>query len=813
MTLFLAHTKLDDSGNRIDQTCQDHCDHTAIYAQNSLLSVGLGSTAFLAGVMHDFGKFTLAFQKYLDDATNGLKARRGSVNHTFAGVRYILEKFHSNLDNPIELLTSEIIAYAIGAHHGLFDCVNEDHKNGFDHRQNKEGISYHEAMDNFFSIYCSTSDIEKLFYKSANEIDTILSVLDELFDNYQSQDDNDRNQEYFFYLGLLARLVLSAVVEGDRRDTSEFYAGKPQFEILATRDLWNDTLTQVEKQLALLPCQTEIEKARSLLSGMCRDSSLKESGIYRLNLPTGAGKTLSSLRFALAHAKEHEKKRIIFVTPLLSILDQNAAEIRKFVNNDAIILEHHSNIIHPTESTEEYDKWEYYTETWHSPIIITTMVQFLNTLFSGKMSSVRRLHALCESIIVIDEVQTVPVKMLSLFNSAMNFLQTVCKATIVLSSATQPTFEGNRFPLKNISGDIVCCGKEIRELFRRTTISSLDSCSLEDTPALVQTLLNGCNSLLIVCNKKNEASYLFDHICIDGCEKFHLSASMCIQHRRDILNEMKTALEEIKNSNAANSLASRKVICISTQVIEAGVHISFERAIRFCAGMDSVVQTAGRCNRNGESKNAGDVYILSCLDENLNRLKEIKASKMATESLLTEFKKNSSKFQENLDSEESIKHYYKQYFNSFGIGYQEYCLPNKETLYNLLSSNEQYSGHREENQLYYFKQAFSSAGLEFKVFDTENTDVIVPYKEGIQIINDLNSEKARWNDHIVSDALEKAKQYTVSLYSYQLNKLEKLGALYKILDDKATVLQPQFYDDYIGVIDEDKNYGYLEVSI
>ena len=186
---------------------------------------------------------------------------------------------------------------------------------------------------------------------------------------------------------------------------------------------------------------------------------------------------------------------------------------------------------------------------------------------------------------------------------------------------------------------------------------------------------------------------------------------------------------------------------------------------------------------------------------------------MATESLLTEFKKNSSKFQENLDSEESIKHYYKQYFNSFGIGYQEYRLPNKETLYNLLSSNEQYSGHREENQLYYLKQAFSSAGLEFKVFDTENTDVIVPYKEGIQIINDLNSEKARWNDHFVSDALEKAKQYTVSLYSYQLNKLEKLGALYKILDDKATVLQPQFYDDYIGVIDEDKNYGYLEVSI
>jgi CRISPR-associated endonuclease/helicase Cas3 len=186
---------------------------------------------------------------------------------------------------------------------------------------------------------------------------------------------------------------------------------------------------------------------------------------------------------------------------------------------------------------------------------------------------------------------------------------------------------------------------------------------------------------------------------------------------------------------------------------------------------------------------------------------------MATENLLAEFKKNRSKFQGSLDSEESIKYYYKQYFDSFGIGYQEYCLPNKETLYNLLSTNEKYVVQRQGEMAYYLNQAFSTAGSEFKVFDTENTDVIVPYKEGIQIINDLNSEKARWNDHIVSDALEKAKQYTVSLYSYQLNKLEKLGALYKILDDKATVLQPQFYDDYIGVIDEDKNYGYLEVSI
>ncbi len=190
---------------------------------------------------------------------------------------------------------------------------------------------------------------------------------------------------------------------------------------------------------------------------MCKEAAGKESGIYKLSMPTGSGKTLSSLRYALSHAEKWDKKHIFFVTPLLSILDQNAAVIKKYIGDDKLILEHHSNIIRPLENTKEYDAWEYYTETWDAPIIITTMVQFLNTLFSGKMSCVRRMHSLCESIIVIDEVQTVPVKMLSLFNTATNFLHHVCNATIVLSSATQPGFNHLRYPLRGCKGDIAVC--------------------------------------------------------------------------------------------------------------------------------------------------------------------------------------------------------------------------------------------------------------------------------------------------------------------------------------------------------------------
>ena len=239
--------------------------------------------------------------------------------------------------------------------------------------------------------------------------------------------------------------------------------------------------------------------------------------------------------------------------------------------------------------------------------------------------------------------------------------------------------------------------------------------------------------------------------------------------------------------------------------------MSFECAVRFTAGIDSIIQTAGRCNRSGEYGPSGDVYIFTCLDENLGRLEEIKKSKMATEELLADYRENSLRFQNCIDSLSAIDFYYKRFFRSFGEGYQEYSTKKHGTIYDLLSVNDSYTSIRQE-KYDFLKQAFKTAGNEFKVFDTDALDVIVPYEEGADIISDLNSENASWNKDFVEKALEKAKQYTVSLYSYQVKKLENLGALYTILGERAVVLQSSYYDDYVGVVDEDRNYGYLEVS-
>lgn len=219
-------------------------------------------------------------------------------------------------------------------------------------------------------------------------------------------------------------------------------------------------------------CITPIQTARRELSELCLQAASKPGGIFRLNLPTGAGKTLSGLRYALKHAEAFGKERIFFISPLLSILEQNAREIRKAIGDDSIVLEHHSDIITGELSDDELSRYELLCDSWNSPIVITTLVQFLNTLFSGKTASVRRFNSLANSVIVIDEVQTVPLKTLSLFNYAINFLSEVCNATVVLCSATQPYLEGIHRPLVEckdiIEPDIV---KRYATVFKRNSIT------------------------------------------------------------------------------------------------------------------------------------------------------------------------------------------------------------------------------------------------------------------------------------------------------------------------------------------------------
>ena len=385
---YLAH--IADDGR--EQTVGEHLRSAAEYASRALAPAGLCEAGYLCALLHDCGKYTELFDRYIH--SNG-EMRRGSVNHTFSGVRLIMERCHNEPPASTRDIFGELLAYAVGAHHGEFDIADEDGKNGFFHRMKKDDIGYEEAVRNYTELCADTEELDRRFKAACDEATPIFDRITDIAAD---------NSEVSFYVGMLSRLLLSAVIEGDRRDTAEFMSGVKRKDDEIPD--WNELLDSVEKKILDLPANTPVNVARRNISEQCRLAAEAGSGVYRLNVPTGAGKTLSALRYALAHAAKNGMRRVIFTSPLLSILDQNAEVIREFVGDDSLILEHHSNVVRDSADGEALDKYELLAENWSAPIIITTMVQLLNTLFSDKTSCIRRFQALCGSVIVIDEVQT-----------------------------------------------------------------------------------------------------------------------------------------------------------------------------------------------------------------------------------------------------------------------------------------------------------------------------------------------------------------------------------------------------------------------
>ncbi len=675
----------------------------------------------------------------------------------------------------------------------MFDCVDPTRRLGLEYRLEKKNISYKASVAAFTEEF-PDKDIGSLFEKAADELDEIAMRLDTT-----CEDDGD----YSFGVGLLARLILSAVIEGDRCDTAAFMngTGKP-IHAENMVPVWEERLEFLEKKLAQFSCDTPVNEARHIISETCREFAENKPGIFRLNVPTGGGKTLSSLRYALAHAARFNKKRLIFVSPLLSILEQNASEIHKYVGDDGLILEHHSNAVQTDNKDGELDKRELLVQSWDSPIIITTLVQLLNTMFGGKTTCIRRFQALCDSVIVIDEVQTVPAKMLTMFNLAIQFLSEHCGATIVLCSATQPELELADHPLREKPREIVPRDEKIWAAFRRTELHRIPNRRLDELPDLIRSKADATDSLLVVCNKKNEAAYLLKNTESPDYRSFHLSAAMCMKHRRDVLEAVKDALSK-----------HEKVLCIATQVIEAGVDISFGAVLRLTAGMDSVVQAAGRCNRSGESKTPRPVYTVNCSDEYLGKLRDIQRGKNASLALFEAFQNEPEKFDGDPFSDKAISYYYKKLYQDMSVGEQDYYIKKENaTLFDLMAVNEKYADEDCKNvEAYCLRQAFKTAGQNFTVFDEDTTDVLVPYGKGAELINKLCSQRCKFDTEYRAAILKEVGAYTVGVYRYQRKQLEDIGALASVCDGLVLVLKEGFYDKAVGLTVDDKNLDFTGV--
>lgn len=791
----LAHITLENK-MRIEQTLQEHCRQTASYAAEAMAPLQLYHTGYLAGLLHDMGKATCKYNNYLEASFSGEPVKKGSVIHTFTAVIYLLEHFHFVSSNPWESMCCEILCFAIGSHHGMFDCVDQNGNSGFAHRLHKDKteLCYDEALDNYFNQVCDEQEISQLFHQATNEIQNIITKIQQLYHDLHKT---------FFQISLLMRMLLSSVIYGDRKDTSEFMN---QIDISNVDNInWTDLLSYFESKISSLDSTSPINQTRNNISEQCFQFAKKEPGIYRLDIPTGGGKTLCSLRYGLAHAKYYNKKRIIFIIPLLSVLEQNAAVIRDFLPEGDLVLEHHSNVIKEKNDKEQLDYGELLTDNWDRPVIISTLVQLMDLLFTDRTSSIKRMQALNESIIIIDEIQSLPTKLVSLFNMAMNFLHEFCHATIILSSATQPSFDDLNWPLHfSDSPDMVSLRNSDLELFKRNTILNRVTpygMELEECASFCSKLMQNHVSLLLICNTKGEANTIYkllrEQNTNEDLDVFHLSTAMCQNHRENVLANILESLHRLQN-NFQNNISSRKLICVSTQLVEAGIDFSFDAVVRVLAGVDNLVQAAGRCNRANEYHHKGSVYFINLKNEPLQMLPEITYAQNSTRRVLANI--NSEEIS-SLTSPEYTRQFYQYYFEETKkqLDYPV-TMNGTSTSLKILLSNENPFNTAKNQKEFMMCQPFQYIGKAFNVFEKETIDVLVPYGKGKDIIQEIkNTKNSLYDFFSLKDILQKAKQFTINIFQYQLTQLYDMGFIYEYFEKRIIVLDESVYDSYLGL--------------
>ncbi|MES2219564.1 MAG: CRISPR-associated helicase Cas3' [Acidobacteriota bacterium] len=554
---------------------------------------------------------------------------------------------------------------------------------------------------------------------------------------------------------------------------------------------------------------------RRQVSTHCLEGAERPKGIYTLTVPTGGGKTLASLRFALHHAQHHGMERVIYVSPYISIVDQNAQIVRKVLEPEecafaSIVLEHHSNL------TPDKESWRggVLAENWDAPVVFTTAVQILETLFAAGTRAVRRMHALANTVIVLDEVQTLPIRTIHLFNNAVNFLVEQCGASVVLCTATQPLLHK-----VNAAKGAIRLAKDgelmpdppamFRALKRFETFDETKKAGGWQPAevaelAVAETLGEG--SCLVVANTKHDALTIYfsckarlealHENLEDGC-LVHLSTHMCPAHRLQALATMKTALQE-----------KRRVLCVSTQLIEAGVDIDFATVIRDLAGLDSIAQAAGRCNRNGE-RSSGKVYIAKLATPLPKQLEEIASAQNITLRILDEWKEAMGDLPFDLSDPQQMSIFFQYHFfdRQHLMDYKVKHPPAErdDTLLRMLGRNGMAvaDGPQPHPRAGGLMQSFMSAAQEFRAIDSVTQGVVVPFGEkGKEVVNLLCYTRDLDRQFRL---LRQAQQYSVNLFRHEIESLQQKGAVYEAQPSTGVLcLQPGFYSEEYGLALETK---------
>lgn len=748
MENHLAHIREEEKGCFVEQSIEEHCLNVARLARELIYedeySCGLKDLAYNAGLLHDFGKYRPDFQRYILAASGANQFGKvpPKAPHAIVGAIEAQRLF----DDP---MTADTLAYCISGHHrGLYD-----------HNEMERRLRHGEHKR-----WCDAC--EKLSEKAS------LGTTD--CDDVDEPDD----------LQMTIRMLFSALVDADRLDTERFMTPDLSAERLRIKGNYASLSTLRERLRAKTESfrsapDTPVNRARAYFLESCRTHGAEsDPGIYTLSLPTGAGKTISSMAWALEMAIRNHHDRIIYVIPYTSIITQTAMVFREIFGVENI-LEHHSEVVveqqgEDDKSDEQMSRLKFLTENWDAPIILTTNVQFFESLFASKPAKCRKVHSIANSVIVMDEVQALPEGFLSPILSAISTLSGAFHCSILCCSATQPVYDealsspddgGDYYIPLDTKGDLVP-----REAKYFTPFDRVDY-HLEPQTVTSQELaerLAAEHSVLCVVNSRKDAGQVYralrDLPKVNADEVIHLSRSMCSAHLRRAIETIKKRMREGEPTKV-----------ISTQLIEAGVDLDFPCVWRAHSGLGSIIQAGGRCNREGKMEQRGQVFVFSLTDGS-KPFGNIARGCNATKMLLH---KQSNKIADPTDPEVIAK-YYRLYFRD---------IPDFDTE----GIGKDLTDDPEDIN-------FESAAERFKLIDDKGTfPVIVPYmEEGKALVR-----KIRNHEILTREDYHRMQEYSVSLRQGDYTTLLGHGNIEQIPwgeDFISVLVDDNCYDSVAGVV-------------
>lgn len=722
---YISHIRKDADGNITYQSNEDHSRGVAELAKQFAEEFGMGDFGYVMGLLHDKGKEKDEFQEYIQD-TNGIPGHKNwtkdGKSHAYVGgliAKELYKKEYCLIGNPI-----------MGHHRGLYDYPDLENEEQKDIPKEVQ----HSNIDK------PNLNLPKWFFSSM----------------LKSRD--------FHHV---ERILYSCLVDADFLDTERFmqpeqYAlrnEKANMEVLLPK--LNAYLAQFGKP------KTEINKIRNDIQQTCLSKAKYSPGFYSLTVPTGGGKTLSSLVWAINHAVKHGKKRIIIAIPYTSIIVQTASILRS-IFGDGNVLEHHSNFtIDDGKETKFNQQLKLATENWDYPIIVTTNVQLFESMMASHSSNCRKLHNICNSVLILDEVQTLPTDFLQPIVDSLDTYQRLFGVSVLFTTASQPALTGTHQgtnPSVILNGlekveEIIPTEANLHDRLRRV---QLDIDNTPHTYNEITNLLTKHNRVLCIVNTRRDAKELFDRLPNEGI-RIHLSRMMCPTHISKKIQEMKEAL-----ANPNNKI----VRVISTQLIEAGVDIDFPVVFRQEAGLDSVLQAAGRCNREGKLP-VSTTFVFS-----------LAAEHSLPSGFITQCNNARLNLPNNMDwfSPETMMKYFQQLYSRIE------CFDKKGVEHNVIKYH-----------LYNNRQLmFETAATKFRLIDDNSISVIINWKDSHTLVERLRSEGPSYR------LMKQLGQYSVNLRKHDFDSMNQSGIIEEIMEGIYVVWGHNQYNEDVGLLSENK---------